>query len=105
MSQAPYRSHIDSCFTRFYGRFKLMPFQFFGEKEIHYEFCNELNELRGKKPNRYGDMRIIREYPTSCLYKKDENNLLIDDPGGKKAYIDVVIKHPSGNIGHDPLIS
>jgi hypothetical protein len=77
-----------------------MPFQFFGEKEIHYEFYKELNDLR-IKDSRYNEMKIIREFPTTSLFKKRKDGRLKKGTTGKRAYIDLVIKHPSGNIGFE----
>jgi len=75
-----------------------MPFQFFGEKEIHYEVCKELKDLR--EDPRDQEMRIIRECPTSKCYIK-EGSLLKESKNGRRALIDLVIKHPSGNMGFE----
>lgn len=100
MTMESHLSHISARVSRLYGRFNLMPFQFFGEKEIHYEFYKELNELR-KTDSRYKELKIIREFPTSSFYKRSRDGFLVDIPDGKKAYIDLVIKHPSGDFGFE----
>jgi hypothetical protein len=76
-----------------------MPFQFFGEKEIHYRFYEELNDLR--KGPRYSEMKIIREFPTTSLFSKEKDGRLKESVTGKRAYIDFVIKHSSGNVGFE----
>jgi len=101
MTMGSHLSHIRSKLgSGLIARFQLMPFQFFGEKEIHYEFYKELNKLRGAD-RRYKEMKIIREFPTSNFYKRRRNGLLIDAPNGKRAFIDLVIKHPSGDFGFE----
>lgn len=96
-------SHIGARVLHFNDRFLLMPFQFFGEKELHYEFSKELNGLRSGSLNasRYAEMKIIREFPTSHLFKRGKNEILEESPTGTRAYIDIVLKHPSGNVGFE----
>lgn len=100
MTPESHLSHVSARVSRLYERFRLMPFQFFGEKEIHYEFYKELNNLR-KNGQRYREMKIIREFPTSSLFKKGRDGKLKKSARGKRAYIDLVIEHPSGNIGFE----
>ena len=96
-------SHIRARIWHFNDRFLLMPFQFFGEKELHYEFSRDLNGLRSgsRDASRYAEMKIIREFPTSHLFKRGKNGILEESPTGKRAYIDIVLKHPSGKVGFE----
>lgn len=91
-------SHVDARVDKVFTRFRLMPFYFFCEKEIHYEAYRELKGMR--RDPRQKEVRIIREYPTSKLFTR-ENGLLKESKAGRRAFIDLVITHPSASIGFE----
>ena len=94
-------SHIRARIWHFNDRFLLMPFQFFGEKELHYEFSRDLNGLRSgsRDASRYAEMKIIREFPTSHLFKRGKNGILEESPTGKRCPGFEIQRFPRGPEG------
>ena len=97
------KSHIDAKLSHLYDRFFQFPFQFYSEHEIHYWYAEFLNNLR-KNDQRYRNLRIIREFPTTTRFSRNpDTGLIYEDKNiGRRHHIGLVVEQKDvGRFGYE----
>ena len=94
----PLRAIADEQILELTRRFIALPFQYYGEKELHFDFHRLLAQARGV----HAELEIIRECPTCMSYKRgvdrSSKGRLFRDGNETSGHHDLVVRRGTEKI-------